>query len=510
MEQGIRAVVELGSTGIRLLVATVNEDGTPRVLESASRHTSLGRDVFHSGIIGRDSVRECVAVLRGFGELLRAYGIRPEDAIVVGTSAMREAENRDSVVDRIAMRTGFHVDIVEAIEENHYMFLAVQQALGEDAKLFSKTNSIIMEVGGGSTELMLLRKGKIVAAHSLRLGTLRLGGQLRLSAESPASVTRYISDNVRTICDTLDDDLSLGTVRTFIAIGSDARFAGLALGTQGTGDYRVIQKDAFLALVDRIGSMSPESVASEYRLQWSEAESIGPGLTIIGQFFERTGAQELTVPGVSIREGLLIAIAGGKARDLDDMMLGQVRASATNLGRRYRYHEAHAQAVTRSALFLFDQLTDLHGMRARERIILEVAATLHDVGSFIRNSGHHKHSEYIVQNSELFGLQRDEVAIIANVVRYHRKAGPQSSHVNYMSLPREDRVAVLKCSAILRIADALDRDHTQRVRLASVEVKEDHLLVVSEGQEDLSLERLSLNDKADMFEDVFGLKVVLI
>jgi exopolyphosphatase / guanosine-5'-triphosphate,3'-diphosphate pyrophosphatase len=149
-------------------------------------------------------------------------------------------------------------------------------------------------------------------------------------------------------------------------------------------------------------------------------------------------------------------------------------------------------------------------MGGRERLLLVAASYLHDIGTFIRTSGHHRHGEYIVLNSEIFGLQRDELVLVANLVRYHRKAAPSPSHPNYMSMPREDRAVVLKLSAILRVADALDRGHTQRLKLIDLEMKEDHLILQTDCQGDLSLERLSLSEKADMFEDVFGLKVVLL
>lgn len=507
MSANTQAIIEIGSTGIRLLVATTNPDGSFEPLDGAGKPVQLGRDVFTSGSISRESTQECIAVLRGFRELIKAYGVAPEDARVVGTSAVREAENRDAFVDRVALRTGFTVDIVEDIEENHYMYLAVQHALGDDAKFFSRGNSLIIEVGGGSTELMLLRRGRIVAAHSLRLGTVRADERTRLAVGSTGFLTRYLEDNVRTTCDALEDDLSLAGVRSFIVIGSDARFAAGLAGMEGRSEYRLIPKAAFLDLVDRLKGMSAESIVAEYHLPYTEAEALLPGLLITSLFLERTSAEEIVVPSVSIREGILIAMAGGKRAEIEDEMKRQVLASALNLGRRYRFGEAHALHVAALSLFLFDGLSGLHGMGARERLFLETAGILHDIGTFIRVSGHHRHSEYIVQNSEIFGLQRDELAIIANLVRYHRKAGPDHSHPGYMGLPREDRAAVLKLAAILRVADCLDRGHAQRVNLTGLEIKEDALALRTEGQADLALERLSLADKGELFEDVFGLKV---
>lgn len=510
MEQGIRAVVEIGSTGLRLLIAEIDSRGRPVILESASRPSSLGKDVFNSGTISRDSLQECVAILRSFAELMSAYGLKPEGAQVVGTSALREAANRDAFVDRVAMRSGFRIDIIEAIEENHYMFLAVQQVLGGKSAFISKTNSMIIEVGGGSTELMLLKKGKIAGAHSLRLGTLRLGQQLAMDGEGHSGLKRYLADNVRTISNSLDEELSLGSIKVFFAIGADAMIAARLAGTQGSGDYQTIKNADFFNLVDRAGQLGTEKLVSEFGLEWSEAEALVPGLLILRLFLERSSATELIVPGVSIREGLLAAMAASKNQELDELVHSQAQASALNLGRKFRFNEEHAKAVCRNTLFLFDQLKNLHGMSLRERRLLEISAILHDIGSFIKSSSHHKHSEYIVLNSDIFGLNRDDLLIIANIVRYHRHRGPQDSDTNYMSLIREDRALVLKAAAILRVADALDRDHTQRVKIERLEVKEEQIVLITAGREDLTLERLYLANKADMFEDVFGLKVVLI
>ncbi len=510
MNAGTVAVIEIGSTGIRLLVANVRPDGSYEILENAGKPSSLGRDAFTTGSVSREATHECIAVLRGFREILKTYGIEPLDARVVAMSAIRDAENRDAFVDRVAMRTGFKVLIVEDIEENHYMYLAVQHALGEDARYFARSNSIILEVGGGSTELMLLRRGRIVAAHSLRLGTVRVEEQVKAAAGSGAYLMRILSDNVRTVCAGLEEDMSLGSIKHFMVIGSDARFAAQNVGTDVRENYRIIPKKNFIHFVDRLHGMTVDEIVSAYRLPYGEAEAAVPGLIIASLFLERTAAEDLVVPNVSIREGILLAIAGGKTSEIERELHGQVMASARNLGKRYHFDENHAVWVASTALFMFDRLASLHGMGARERLLLDVAAMLHDIGIFIRASGHHKHSEYIVQNSEIFGLQRDELFIIANIVRYHRKAGPVAAHVNYMSLSREDRLVVLKLSGLLRLADALDRSHTQHFSLVELELKEDHLLLHSDCAGDLSLERLSLAEKSDIFDDVFGLKVIII
>ncbi len=510
------AVIEIGSTGIRLVVAEIDGEGGFKVLDRAGRPSRVGRDVFTSGYVSREALRESIAVLASYRELLRGYGIESTEARVIATSALREASNRDTFVDRVELQTGFKVNIVEDIEENHLMYLGVQHALQDERKRLSKSNAMILEVGGGSTEIMLLRRGKMTGAHSLRIGTVRVDEQVRGAGVSPTYLRQFLEDNVRTACDSLDSELPLDSVKTFIVIGSDARIAAARLASESSEGYAVVDRAKFIAFANEISALSAEDCVAKLRLPWSEAEGLGAGLAIESLFLERTDAETVVVPNVSIREGVLLSMSRGPDVEIEAEMRRQIIASAASLGRKFRYDEAHARHVADLSLGLFDGLMREHGLGARERLLLEAAGLLHDIGTYIRASGHHKHGEYIVANSEIFGLNRGDLTIVANVVRYHRKSAPSSMHLNYISLPREDRTVVMKLAAILRVADALDRGHNQRIGSLSIERREDRLAIRTEGAAgegpaiDLSLERLSLAEKSDMFEDVFGLEPILV
>ncbi|HEY9054294.1 MAG TPA: HD domain-containing protein [Rectinemataceae bacterium] len=502
---GPTAAIEIGSTGIRLLVASIDGTGSMKVLERAGKASRIGRDVFTQGSIGREAMRECIAVLASFKELLAGYGIAPEEAKAIGTSAIREATNRDTFLDRVSLQTGFRVRVVEDIEENHLMYLAVQHALQDERKTLSKTNAMILEVGGGTTEIMLLRRGKMVSSHSLHFGTLRLDEQMKEAGTSKEYLEEYLASNIRTACDLMTKDLPLESVKSFIVVGSDARFAAYCVSGKNYPGYSVLERESFLAFAQSISRMSVEECIAAYHLPWSEADGLASGLAIESLFLARTGAEEVVVPNVSIREGLLLAEVRGIDPGVAEELERQVIASAMAVGKRYRYDENHARFVRAASLGIFDALKAEHGLGRRERLLLEASAVLHDIGTYIRASGHHRHGEYIVANSEFFGLNRSDISIVSNVVRYHRKAPPSPAHLNYISLPREDRIIVMKLSAILRVADALDRNHAGRLMGAGFEKTKDRFLIRSDKNLDFSLERLSLADKGDLFEDVFGL-----
>jgi exopolyphosphatase/guanosine-5'-triphosphate,3'-diphosphate pyrophosphatase len=182
----------------------------------------------------------------------------------------------------------------------------------------------------------------------------------------------------------------------------------------------------------------------------------------------------------------------------------QVLASAEALGEKYRHDAVHARAVAHLAARLFDELKDEHGLDPRDRLLLEVAALLHNIGVFVGLRAHHKHAQYLIQASDIFGLSSDDRAIIANVARYHRRGLPQQSHLPYMALDRTERVRVNKLAALLRIANALDAEHGQKVQDLHVKAADGAWLLEVQGIGDLAMERMKVEARSDLFHDVFG------
>jgi exopolyphosphatase/guanosine-5'-triphosphate,3'-diphosphate pyrophosphatase len=197
------------------------------------------------------------------------------------------------------------------------------------------------------------------------------------------------------------------------------------------------------------------------------------------------------------------AAEGQGLEDLSRVVL----LSAAALGEKYRYDATHARNVAQLATRLFDELRSEHGLGNRDRLLLEVAALLHDVGIYVNLRGHHKHSQYLLSVSEIFGLSRDDMAIVSNVARYHRRAGPQKSHLPYMALDSDARVVVNKLAAILRVANALDADHLQKVKDVKVAREDDGWVLEVEGAGDLTMERLAALARSDQLTEVFGRRV---
>jgi exopolyphosphatase/guanosine-5'-triphosphate,3'-diphosphate pyrophosphatase len=366
---------------------------------------------------------------------------------------------------------------------------------------------MILEIGGGSTEIMLLRRGQMVAAHSLQLGTILIDQASRTG--SFRIHEGFVSESLKNTSELLSSELDLSHVRTLIIAGFEAGIAAAQVGTMLNEHCGIVTREGFTNFVRQVQNYTVDECIEKLQIPFWDAETFIPGILVYKLLLDKTGAAQVVVPRVSIREGLLIDLARGFDPVLQEEFFSQILASAVNLGRKYHIDEPHCRHVAKICMSLFDALVREHGMNRRQRMLLETAAMVHEIGMFIRASGHNLHGQYIIANSEIFGLKRDELDIIGNVIRYHRGEPPSPRDIDYIALQREERILVLKMVSILRVADALDRGHSQQVKLSSVEKKNETLVLRTDGVRDLSLELLGLDEKGGLFQDVFGYKIMV-
>jgi exopolyphosphatase/guanosine-5'-triphosphate,3'-diphosphate pyrophosphatase len=246
-----------------------------------------------------------------------------------------------------------------------------------------------------------------------------------------------------------------------------------------------------------------------FRLPAVEAATVVPSLLVYRTMLAETAASTLIVSNASLRTGLLLDAAdpGGRASAADFEQ--QVLASAEALGHKHRFDCAHGRHVAMLAVQLFDAFRQDHGLEDRERLLLQVAAMLHDIGIQISLRGHHKHSQYLLAASQIFGLSNEETAVVSNVARYHRRAMPLKSHLPYIALDRRDRLIVDKLAAILRVANALDAEHLQKVTGLALVRRERSWILEIDGTGDLTMEQLAATARADMFADTFGQELAI-
>jgi exopolyphosphatase/guanosine-5'-triphosphate,3'-diphosphate pyrophosphatase len=499
--------IDIGSNSLRMAIAEVLPDGRLEMLEQLQRAVRLGHDTFRRGRLRGQTMRAVVSILRDYRKLLDFYSV--EEIRAVATSAVREASNSDTLLDRIFMSTGLGVEVIDTTEESRLTVSAFRHQAFE-AIGGKKNRCLIADVGGGSTLLTVLERGEIADSQSLNVGSIRLQELLSTNEESPERAFEIIHQRVSNVVSAIQSSLPLKRVRTFAAIGGDARFAARQVGKPLSEEgLCAVSRGELDKLVRRCRNMNVDDLVKAFSLPFADAETINAALLVYQTLLRATGADEMIVSQISMRDGLLLDLARTVTGQEDQALTKGVLHSATALAEKYRVDLKHARNVADLAVRLYDAMGSEHGLGSRQRLLLRVAGLVHEVGGFVSNRAHHKHSYYVIVNSEVFGLSRDELALVAHVARYHRRSAPKPSHTEYMTLPREKRMTVSKLSALLRVADALDCTHAQQVRKLHCERRGEEFVLHIAGVADLAMERRSVAMKGDLFEDIYGLKVRL-
>lgn len=501
------AGIDIGSNAIRMVIAEVLPDGSIAVLEQLQQGIRLGQDAFRRGRLSRPTMQSAVDILTGYRRILETY--RPRHLRAVATSAVREAGNSDMFLDRVRIATGLDVEVIDTTEESRLTVSGVRRRLSPEMRA-NRGLLLVAHAGGGSTLLTVLHQGEIVDSHSLPLGSIRMREVLLTGSEPPPQAAEILEQQVSNVLSSAQSGLSLDRIETFVAIGGDARFVARQIGKPlGPDGPSVVLRGPFDKLVRQCRELPPEKLAVKFNLAFPDAETLNPALLVYQALLDATQASELYVSPVSMRDGLLLDLASRVTGKEDEALAKGVIRSALAVARKYRVDRRHAQSVADLVVRLFDALLPEHGLAPRHRLLLRVAALLHEVGGFVSNRSHHKHSYYLIANAEVFGLSREEHQIVGHVARYHRRAVPQASHPEYMALPRETRILVSKLAALLRVADAMDRAHAAQIQEFRCERHGEDFVIVVPGVIDLTLERKALPQKADLFTDVFGMKVRL-
>lgn len=505
---GIRTLgaIDIGSNSIRMAIAQAMPDGEIEVLERLQRGVRLGQDTFRAGKIKGTTMRAAVLILRDFMNVLKLYNA---DVVkVVATSAVREAGNSDAFLDRILMATGFDVDIINSSDESRLTVAAVRHEVGK--RQLEKNSSVIVEVGGGSTEINVLRKGQIAASRNLAIGSIRLQELLSTSSKSADQASDMIRQQVAGVISLMKGLLRLGQVRGFYAVGGDARWAAERVGRKTKiANLRSVSRRDLDKLVSKSRHYTADKLARIYGLTFSEAETLIPALLVYQVLLKSTGAREIVVSNVSMRDGLLLDLAQQATGSVEKSAYADIIRSATSMAEKYGVDLKHAMHTRHTSVRLFDELAAEHTLDKRYRLLLEVAALLHEIGTFVSGRAYHKHSFYLIANSEISGLTQEELQLVAHVARYHRRSRPKPAHIEYMALPRERRMTINKLAALLRVADALDASRTQHVRNINCRINDEYLQIITSTTADISLEERMLAMQGDLFEDIYGLQVRL-
>lgn len=495
------ASIDLGSNAARLLIVDAEDATSVRKRTSFRRALRLGHRVFLTGRLDPAAIDKCVAALKEFKQEIASRELAGVRAVV--TASARDAVNSDDLLERAEKEAGIRLESISGTEEARLVKLAVDSRL-----TLGGYRSLLIDLGGGSLELSEVNHDEVRFSSSLEIGTVRLLESF-LSPDGPVTprqeqlLTHYVERMIDPVADKFRRrryDVVAGTGGNFDAIARLCPIEGREMPT--------IHIPAARALLERMKKLTSRERESAYDLRADRADVIVPALYVILFCADLARTEEIVAPGVGLKEGICVELVHKHFRVWDYGVDEATTArAAVHLGRRYHFDEPHATQVDRLACTLFDNLASVHGLGPADRQLLRVGALLHDIGDFISSAAHHKHTQYIIEHTDLMGLSEEQRMVAACVARYHRRAGPSTKHALFKKLGTADRKRVRKLASLLRIADALDRGHRSKVRTVEVKTSPDGVTLMPQGSGDLALEVWTARRKASLFEKTFEVEV---
>lgn len=496
------AAIDIGSNSLKLVIVEAAASDSFTVILQDRERVRLGHETLRNKILSPEAINLSAAAIAKFRSIAESREV--DSIIAVATASVREAENAAEFVREIDRRTGVCVEVLSSVEEARLIGIAAAQFFD------TKTETLLnIDIGGGSTELSLMKNGEPHKLFSMKLGAVGLTEKFIFSNPPKAKEIENLQTEIAVA---LERPLRKMKNQTWqIATGTSGTIMNLAtltnFQTAETANAKPeIQFKKLVALNKMMAKISLEERAKLPSISISRAEVIVAGGQILEGVMRAFNIERLQPCGYALREGVIIDYLNEiesesmpPVPDVEDKKLRDVFA----VGRRFGYEESHALQVADLAEKMFDALAPIYKLGRHNRTLLAAAALLHDVGYHISHESHHKHSFYLIKNSEMTGFSESEKTIIALTARYHRGSLPKEKHLEFMSLSERDRLTVARLGAILRLAEALDRGHENRINDIKFKRAKQILNLKLICEEECTVERLAIEQKKDFFELAF-------
>ncbi len=500
------AVIDIGSNSIRLQVARVI-DKTYKVINDYKATVRIGDNVYKTGKFSNEAIDTLLQVLTNIKTMMDSDNV--EVCRAVATASFREASNGQEVADFIKSKTGIDIEIISGIEEARLMYLAVSYYFQ-----INDCNVLLVDMGGGSTEFSYAENSSLIFSESTPLGCSKLSYEY-LQGDPPND--EQLKNLRAYLKDVFDEKLpKKGVTKLICSGGTINNISAIYNKRQNLSDASVKFVDTVFAkhFLNEIAGKKIEERLKISGVEPTRADIILSATLLVNMLLKRYNLEGFYTLSGGLRAGLTIDVMNKMGIELifQGGNTDVTYARLVETGKKYYFDDAHAEQVTRLAKILFEKLQKILDLKDEDYRLLEAASMLHDIGQHISYSKHHKHSYYLITNTELPGFSDSEIAIIANIARYHRRSVPKLSHENYLRLSNNARHKVSKLASILRLADGLDRTHSQAVKDINVDIKDEKIIISLEidKNSNIEMEKAGFDKKKDLLEKITDRTVELI
>ena len=499
------AVIHFGASAVTLVVGETGPAGEVSVLDYLEIPLPLARDIFRSGVVTRPVMEQAAAILRDFQHSLKEYAVPASAVRSFTTNILSEASNHEIFLNRMQVTSGARVELIDDGDMTRLIYQTTVRLLKSNPQI-ANASTLVSHIGPGNTRALYFEKGRIQGYSSYRLGIFRTREAVARAETGAAQQLLHIEEQIRGVVDYLATDYSGAKVDFHVAIGTEIQSAAPHIVKPRQGACYITLKE-LESFTESLAAMSADEMVRRLHLHYSGSEGMVAALQTNLALARRFGDKIVVVPEGDFHRDLLMGLLVNtpQTRTFQD----EVLQAAREVGKKFKTDHKHAEHVADFAQRIFEELQPLHGLDAKHELLMRVAATLHEVGMFVSAREHHKHSLYLILNTEIFGLSAKDRTLVALFARYIRRYNPDPSHPHFSDLTREERMTVVKLASILRIADALDRSHSQRIKDIRLKRDGDTFHIEAKGVNDVTVEQLAINAKCDLFQEIFGCEVVL-
>lgn len=495
------AVIEIGTNTVRMRVSQLTK-GKLSTLDSLEYPVRLGYDVFETGNISFESLRELSSVLEKFTSALKTY--RVQKLQVISCTALRDAQNRSLAVDQLRVRNGLSVTILEDSQEKAYLYSEIATKMRE-AELLRPGNSVIAYVGSGSIGVAVFDGSKVVYFQNISIGALKLHDILHRMRHSSQDFHTVVEEYLDTILSRIA--ISEFPIQNLILTGSQIDLIAKLCGAKYTKSVFQFGTKRLSELYHSLRTMTPEAIGLRYNINEGDAAILYTALAIYQAMLRFCpDAETVCAPTADISEAVVRCMLSSQS-DAERTLFFRKSAAACGktTAQRFSCDLSHSQHIRDCSCLIFDKLKHIHGLDPSKRLILELASILHSCGSFVSVRQHNRCTFDLIRGMDLFGLSRKEVLEVAFVSGSISNHLTDESDPDFSRLSNQEKLVISKMAAIFQMANALDKSHKRKLRDLKLSIEEDRILFKGSVSSDITLEQWSFAESAQFFKDVFGL-----
>lgn len=513
----IFAAIDVGSHETSMKIYEISKKYGIHQIDYVHHSARLGLETYSTKHISYHTIDNLCSILNGFLEKMKEYDIK--DYMITATSAIREADNNLMVLDQVKQRTGFIIKILSNSEQRYLCYKSIALKENSFHKLIQK-GTLLVDVGGGSIQLSLFDKNALIATQNIMLGSLRIQEILQDMKNKTDNyqnlVYEYIANDLHTFARLY---LADHNVKNIIAVGNQLSSFVKYLSVHNFGNLQPfdakgnkkdsINKQEYDEFYNSIISQTPDELAKELNTTIDRASLLLPIAMIYHTIIEETDAEQIWLSGITLCDGMVADFAERKEKILPALNFSdQILSTSRNIAMRYQGDKKHLQSVENSCLKIFDAVKRQNNLTKHDRLLIQIAAILHNCGSFINMNDVGENSYKIVMSTEIIGISHMERVLVAHIIRYSGQYFPKFTDICYI-FSKEEYIKLAKLNAILRLADAMDKSHKQKFRNVTVTTQKNRLIITGQTLYDITLEQGIFDMYSDFFEELYGITPVL-